>query len=129
LIKNGRGKMFVEEVLNAYKRKCAVCGQSIRLGDSLIGIDACHLKPLQHFGSDKIDNGLALCKFHHWALDRGAMTISTDFKVLISPKINGGEADRYLISYEGKSIFQPREKEKLIFEGNILYHNAYIFSK
>ena len=79
-----RSRSFVEEVLDSYERKCALCGQSIRLGDQLIGIDACHLKPIQHFGSDNIQNGLALCKLHHWALDRGVFTLTEQKRVKVS---------------------------------------------
>ena len=33
-------------------------------------IDAAHLLPLDRFHNDHPTNGLALCKNHHWAMDR-----------------------------------------------------------
>jgi putative restriction endonuclease len=127
--KQNRGKKFIENVLDAYERKCAICHQSIRLGDSLIGIDACHLKPIQHYGEDLISNGLALCKMHHWALDRGAISINNDMKLLVSPKLNGNKLSEYFTEFNNVSIFQPRNIEFSLSKSNIKYHYEYIFVK
>lgn len=122
-----RGRLFVEEVLDHYERKCAICGQSIRLGDALIGIDACHVKPIQHFGDDHITNGMALCKIHHWALDRGAISISEDYQLLISPKLNGPRIDEYFHQYAQGNIFTPRNTAYQLKEENLIYHRTYLF--
>ena len=124
-----RDRSFVLEVLDAYERKCAICGYSIRLGDILIGIDACHLKPIQHFGDDHISNSLALCKLHHWALDRGAISINSEYEVMVSQKLNGFRLDDFFVSYERKPIHVPRNSAKQICNENIKYHNRYVFVK
>jgi putative restriction endonuclease len=124
-----RSQKFVEDVLDFYERKCAICNQSIRLADSLIGIDACHLRPLQHKGSDTINNGIALCKVHHWALDRGAISLNQNYKILVSKKMNGQMADEYFFQYELKDIFIPRNEDNHLDISNIDYHYQYIFFK
>jgi putative restriction endonuclease len=129
LVKSERSKKFVEEVLDAYERKCAICQQSIRLADTLIGIDACHVKPIQHFGDDNISNGIALCKVHHWALDRGAISISKEMNLLVSKKLNGNGLFDYFTSFEDIPIFIPRKKEYALSTKNIDYHANYIFVK
>jgi putative restriction endonuclease len=125
--KQRRGRLFVEEVLDSYERQCAICGQSIRLGDALIGIDACHVKPIQHFGDDHITNGIALCKIHHWALDRGAISISEERSLLISPKLNGSRINEYFHEFADKSIFIPRYNALHLNEDNVSYHRKYVF--
>lgn len=127
--KKERSRKFVEEVLDAYERKCAICSQSIRLGDTLLGIDACHLKPIQHFGDDNINNGIALCKIHHWAIDRGAMSISNEMRLIVSKKLNGSKLFEYFTSFADQSVFIPRDKVLILNEKNISYHNRYIFVK
>jgi putative restriction endonuclease len=127
--KKDRSRKFVEEVLDAYERKCAICTQSIRLGDALVGIDACHLKPIQHFGADTINNGIALCKIHHWAIDRGAISISNEMGLMISKKLNGNKLFEYFTSFENKPVFAPRDQILALHEANIVYHNKYIFVK
>jgi putative restriction endonuclease len=125
--KQRRGRLFVEEVLDSYERQCAICGQSIRLGDALIGIDACHVKPIQHFGDDHVTNGIALCKIHHWALDRGAISISEERSLLISPKLNGSRINENFHEFADKSIFAPRNSALLLNEENVSYHRRYVF--
>jgi putative restriction endonuclease len=125
--KQRRGRLFVEEVLDSYERQCAICGQSIRLGDTLIGIDACHVKPIQHFGDDHITNGIALCKIHHWALDRGAISISEERSLLISPKLNGSRINEYFHEFAEKAIFIPRNNSLHLSEENVSYHRKYVF--
>jgi putative restriction endonuclease len=127
--KNDRGRKFVEHVLDAYERKCAVCHQSIRLGDALVGIDACHVKPIQHFGDDNVNNGIALCKIHHWALDRGAISISQEMSLLISKKLNGNKLYDFFTSFENISLFVPRDFTFGLSKTNIEYHSKYIFVK
>jgi putative restriction endonuclease len=124
-----RDKSFVVDVLDAYERKCAICGYSIRLGDALIGIDACHLKPIQHYGDDLVTNGLALCKMHHWALDRGAISINPNRQVIISEKLNGPKLDDFFVLYNNKPIHIPRDNKKHLADANIEYHLEYVFVK
>jgi putative restriction endonuclease len=126
-LKQRRGRLFVEEVLDCYERQCAICSQSIRLGDALIGIDACHVKPIQHFGDDHITNGIALCKIHHWALDRGAISISENRELLISPKLNGNKINEFFHEFTNKSIFTPRNNTNYLNETNVEYHRKYVF--
>lgn len=128
-IDNQRGRKFVIDVLDAYERKCAICFQSIRLGDFLIGLDACHVKPLQHYGVDNVVNGIALCKLHHWALDRGAISISNDYRVLVSPKMNGNKLEDFFTRFDQMEIFIPRNKSNLLDTKNTEYHYKYIFIK
>jgi putative restriction endonuclease len=127
--KQERSRKFIENVLDAYERKCAICHQSIRLGDALIGIDACHIKPLQHFGEDNINNGIALCKIHHWAMDRGAISISQDMSLMVSKKLNGNKLFEFFTSFENVSLFVPRDVTSSISSVNTEYHNKYIFVK
>jgi putative restriction endonuclease len=128
-LKSERSRKFVEEVLDAYERKCAICNQSIRLGDALVGIDACHVKPIQHFGDDNVQNGIALCKIHHWALDRGAISISLEMSLLISKKLNGNKLFEYFTSFENVGLFIPRDSASSLSMGNTEYHSKYIFVK
>lgn len=128
-VRNVRSRKFIEDVLDAYERKCAICDQSIRLSESLIGIDACHVKPIQHFGDDSITNGIALCKIHHWALDRGAISISEEMKLIVSKKLNGNKIFDYFTSFEKRNIFTPRYSEFELHKQNLEYHYKYIFVK
>ena len=52
-----------------------------------MGLEAAHIRWFAYGGPDEADNGLALCSFHHHALDRGGITISPELRVLVSQHI------------------------------------------
>ena len=71
-----RTSNFRNNVLRAYEYKCAVCGFDVKLGDTPIALDACHIRWQMADGPDELGNGLALCVMHHKLFDRGAFTLS-----------------------------------------------------
>lgn len=120
---------FRETVLDNYERKCAICFQSIRLADILIGIEACHVRPLEHSGVNDVSNGIALCTIHQNALVWGAISITTDMELIISKKLNGNKLHDFITSFEKSKVFSPRDKNAVLSTENILYHQNYIFAK
>ncbi len=67
----GRDPAFRRIVLEAYDFQCAACGLRIKLPDAdLTFVDGAHLIPFKDSRNDHPTNGLALCKNHHWAMDR-----------------------------------------------------------
>ena len=67
-----RDPRFREHVLRAYDRRCAICGYDGRLADSLLGLEAAHVRWHAYDGPDEVANGIALCAFHHTAFDADA---------------------------------------------------------
>ena len=70
-----RDPSFPEKVLRAYEYQCAVCGFDVRIGNTLVGLEAAHIKWHQAGGPDTEVNGVALCSLHHKLFDRGAFTV------------------------------------------------------
>ncbi len=66
-----RDPHFRDRVLRAYEYRCAVCGFDVRVGDSLVGLEAAHIKWHQAGGPDEDNNGICLCTMHHKLFDRG----------------------------------------------------------
>ncbi|HEY3298705.1 MAG TPA: HNH endonuclease [Armatimonadota bacterium] len=103
-----RSPLFRESVLRAYDHACAVCGYSVRLGNSDMGLEAAHIKWHQAGGSDEVSNGLACCTVHHRALDRGAIGVSTDLRILVSSDLHGaGKLQEWFLSLAGKFLREP----------------------
>jgi len=73
---SGRSQGFRRKVLEIYDFQCAACGLRINIPEVLDGtfIDAAHLIPFSESRNDHPTNGLALCKNHHWAMDRYLIT-------------------------------------------------------
>ncbi len=104
-----RDPLFRRDVLRAYEYRCAVCGFDGRLAMDSFGLEAAHVRWHCEGGPDAVDNGLALCTFHHHALDRGALGLSEDDRVLVSEEVNGGEVvEAWLLRYAGETLRPPQ---------------------
>lgn len=63
-----RDAAFARTVKKAYDYRCAACGLRF-LYDEITIIDAAHLIPFSETRDDSPQNGMALCKNHHWLMD------------------------------------------------------------
>jgi putative restriction endonuclease len=48
------------------------------------GIDAAHIHWRAHRGPDDAENGIALCKLHHWAFDKGILGIDGEKRICMA---------------------------------------------
>ncbi|MBW4659915.1 MAG: HNH endonuclease [Drouetiella hepatica Uher 2000/2452] len=78
-----RDAAFRKIVVSLYGQRCAFCRLRIISLDSQNIVDGAHIKPFSEFRDDRFDNGLALCKNHHWAFDRGWFGINEDYRIII----------------------------------------------
>lgn len=117
---------FRVAVLAAYGGRCCVT----RLGVPQL-LSASHIVPWAIDIKNRTNprNGLCLNAIHDRAFDCGLMTITSEFKVKLSPKVKGKNADigirDLLTRYEGVSISIPRRfVPSLEF---LQYHNQNVF--
>lgn len=107
--KKRRDPQFRDKVLNAYGYQCAVCGFNVRMGNTLIALEAAHIKWHQAGGPDLENNGIALCTLHHKLFDRGAFSLSKDLVVQVSDRANGTAGFReWLMDFHGRAIHPPQ---------------------
>lgn len=80
-------------------------------------------------GPDAIENGLALCTLHHKALDRGAITISFEYKILVSADLNGGVFfDEMFLRLQGRRLV-PQDDSLLPRTEFLRWHHREVFRK
>lgn len=73
-IRGASGRKFSDEVREAYKNRCAFCGAKFGGIEGIrSGIDAAHVLAWSKHDLDIVQNGIALCKLHHWAFDAGIL--------------------------------------------------------
>ncbi|WP_421377966.1 phosphorothioated DNA-binding restriction endonuclease [Bacillus salacetis] len=123
-----RNKEFAEIVLSNFRYRCAICGFNATFNKHHFGLDGAHIKWFSQNGPDHIKNGLALCKIHHWAFDKGAMSISPDkFTIEVSPLFIGRDSKSIEIieSFNGREIFPF--KEETPDEKYLKWHQDFIF--
>ncbi len=112
-----RDAAFGRVVRRAYDYTCAMCGVRFLLDDVIL-VDAAHLIPFVESHDDSPTNGMALCKNHHWLMDRHLIapgpSQGKDFSHpvwLISPLLDDRlEAHRACVEHKGRRVILPREE-------------------
>jgi putative restriction endonuclease len=71
------GAKFRKLVQETYDNRCVFCGLHLPKNDvlDLPGVDAAHILPWAKYDLDVIQNGLLLCKLHHWAFDQQVLVL------------------------------------------------------
>jgi len=100
-----REAAFREGIYEIYEC-CAVCGSRIEGPDRSHNLEAAHILPKSQGGPDVLQNGVALCKRHHWAFDSGWFNITTDYDIVVHDQ---SELAGYneIEAYDGVSLDVP----------------------
>ena len=112
--KKKRDPLFTTEVLANYRNCCAVCGFSSVFNEVPFGVDAAHIMWHAYEGPDKKENGLALCKLHHWALDRGVYTfMPKTMEIKVSSQFSAADDNSILLlkNLAGEKLKPARDNE------------------
>ncbi|MGD1713463.1 HNH endonuclease [Dapis sp. BLCC M172] len=109
-----RDAFFRKAVVHTYNYKCAFCGMKVTTSIKQNIVDGAHIKPFAKFYDDRINNGISLCKNHHWAFDKGLFTISDDYdyKIIVSNNFQEESPNSKPIKFfHGFRIWLPSEKK------------------
>jgi putative restriction endonuclease len=107
-----RNPEFRNRILSAYEYRCAVCGFNVRLGDTLVAVEAAHIKWHQAGGPDREQNGIALCSLHHKLFDRGVFTLNDSMLFQVAENAHGTAGmDEWLMRYHGQEIRKPQSPD------------------
>ena len=79
-----RDRQFTVDVLENFRYSCALCGFHGVLNGQATGIDAAHVRWHSAYGPDALENGIALCKLHHWAFDKGILGIDESLEIQVA---------------------------------------------
>jgi len=111
-----RNAFFRKLVVREYDYRCAFCKLRIIRNLNQNIVDGAHIKPFSEFLDSKIDNGLSLCKNHHWAFDLGWFSIDDNYRILVAQGLDDDspytramkEFDRDLIVLPSNERHFPR---------------------
>jgi putative restriction endonuclease len=117
-------QFFRASVLASYEFSCCITGLAV---PELL--NASHIVPWSHNAQHRTNpsNGLCLNTLHDRAFDRGLLTITPDYRIQISPKLQKpkSNAGDLLLAFDGISIRLP---QKFLPNPDFLeYHNQHIF--
>jgi putative restriction endonuclease len=107
----GRDAAFRKLVIEVYDYRCAACGLRLRL-DNIVLVEAAHLIPWSDSHDDNPRNGMALCRNHHYAMDRHLIAPTPDLNWKVSKRLDNrrdGEAE--LVDLNRREILLPNLKQ------------------
>jgi putative restriction endonuclease len=105
-----RDGAFRKIVVSTYNHTCAFCGLQILDSLSQNIVDGSHIKPFSQFYDDRIDNGLSLCKNHHWAFDRFWFTINDDYTIIVADNLREDSPNaKPMREFRGDRIILPAQ--------------------
>jgi len=123
-----RDPAFRDTIIRIYSHRCAVCGWDGRLGSTDLALEAAHVKWHAAGGGDSEDNGIALCTFHHKALDRGAIGFDDERRILVSQHLHGSQGvDEWLLRFSGQHLSPPIAGEPPPALPHIHWHRHEVF--
>jgi len=107
-----RDRAFRRLVLRAYDERCAFTGLKFINGGGRAEVDAAHIRPVEHNGPDTVLNGIALSGTAHWMFDRGLISLSNDFEILVSRQVNDVDSVRSFVNKTGRAWVPERISEQ-----------------
>lgn len=123
-----RDAAFRKVIISIYEYRCAFCELQIlnSLGQNIV--DGSHIMPFSQFYDDRIDNGISLCKNHHWAFDRGWFSISDDFTLLVKDDLREDSPNcRVMREFNGDRIRLPDQERCYPRLEALQWHRQHVF--
>lgn len=105
-----RSSIFRKAILEIYNQQCSISGLKVADAKNRSLVDACHITPFAESYNDSIRNGIALSPTFHRAFDRGLISISDSYKVLVHPKLKDYNPDSGIRQYEKHEIYLPGDE-------------------
>lgn len=123
-----RNPIFARRVLIAYGHACAICSIAPRHNGKLFGLEAAHIKWVNAGGSDTICNGICLCRMHHVALDKGAITVDDSRQLQLSSGLaRSTETDELYWRFKGTKLRLPPNVAHQPTDEALAWHHKQVF--
>ena len=103
---------FRQAIMGLYNYTCAVCELRIVTMDGESATDAAHIIPFSLSQNDDVRNGISLCKLHHWAFDKGLISLSETYQVIVSVLMSDQRpTEDRLTELRDRSILLPEHNQ------------------
>ncbi|MDZ8110488.1 MAG: HNH endonuclease [Nostoc sp. DedQUE12a] len=123
-----RNAFFRKTIVRVYDYKCAFCGIRVTKAVNQNIVDGAHIKPFAQFYDSRIHNGIALCKNHHWAFDRGWFTADEQYKIIVSKELEEISPHAKPIKYfHGERLLLPNKEQYFPELEALQWHRQNIF--
>jgi len=125
-----RSAGFRQAIMGLYDYTCAVCRLRIVTMDGESATDAAHIIPFRISKNDDVRNGISLCKLHHWVFDKGLISLSTTYQVLVSPLMSDRRPTEWLLTeLQDKSIMLPEQDRLYPAQDALSWHREAVLRR
>ncbi len=123
-----RDQGFRRAIVVSYEHRCAFCGVRMRTPDGQSAVVAAHIIPWSISCNDDPRNGIALCHLCHWTFDRGLMSISGKYMVLVSDYLRStNNLPGHLLTLVNRKMMGPEEEVLWPDLDNLKWHRKEVF--
>lgn len=123
-----RNAFFRKAIIHVYNYKCAFCGIKVTHSLTQNIVEGAHIKPLAEFYDNEVDNGISLCKNHHWSFDNGLFTIDNNYKIVVASDFEEiSPNSRLLKDFHGENINLPTEQNYFPRSESLQWHRDNVF--
>lgn len=125
-----REASFRKSVVELYDYRCAFCRLKVTRSLSQTIVDGAHIKPFSQFYDSRPNNGLSLCKNHHWAFDRGWFSIDDRYQIMVANdlKEESPPHSRSMKDFHGEIILLPSSEQYYPRIDAIQWHRKNVFT-
>jgi putative restriction endonuclease len=124
-----RSRAFQKLTTDYYDGKCAVCGRGFVALNGKTEVEAAHIVPRGMKGADDARNGLALCRSHHWAFDRGLWSVKPKGEIVVATAALGKGSNDRLKRFAGKTLTAPTPTKMAPSVKALAWHHANVFGR
>jgi putative restriction endonuclease len=121
-----RSIVFRTTVLKLYEKTCAVCAEALATPSGAVETDAAHIVPRSQMGADDARNGIALCKQHHWAFDKGLFGVTDDRSIIVPEAVSSIAQNLRLKQLDGHAIREAADPRFSVHPDAFRWHRDHI---
>jgi len=123
-----RNAIFRQAVVKAYDYRCALCRLKVMRTLTQKIVDGSHIKPFSQFYDDQVDNGISLCKNHHWAFDQGWFAIDDNYRIIVANDLKEESPNaRCMKDFHSETILLPTSDRDLPRLESLQWHPLNVF--
>ena len=121
---------FRRAIMRIYTYTCVVCELQILTLDGESVTEAAHIIPFKKSGNDDVRNGVSLCQLHHWGFDRGLISFSDAYKVIVSDLMSEkGPLEWKFTTLDDKEILLPENEEHYPAQEALAWHREEVLRR
>ena len=125
-----RSAGFRQAIMGLYDYTCIVCRLRIVTMDGESATDAAHIIPFRISKNDDVRNGISLCKLHHWVFDKGLISLSKTYQVLVSPLMSDRRPTEWMLTeLQDKSILLPERDQLYPAQDALAWHREEVLRR